>query len=94
VSSLFAEARAAKAMGDRKQADKLVRVAWALKGAFANISHAYAMTVHKAQGSTFDTVLIDWDDLQVAARRDPVQAARLMYVAVTRAASNVCILVN
>lgn len=94
VSGLFAEARAAKVTGDRLQADKLVRMAWALKSSFARIAHAYAMTVHKSQGSTFDTVLVDWDDVQVAARRDPTQAARLLYVAVTRAASNVCILVS
>lgn len=94
VSGLFFEARAAKALGQRREADGLVRKAWSLKRSFADISHAYAMTVHKSQGSTFDTVLIDWDDVQVAARRDPTQAARLMYVAVTRAANNVCILVN
>lgn len=94
MSNTFVRARAEGLMGNKAQKDRLVGAAWGMKNAFANIAHAYAMTVHKSQGATFDTVLIDWDDLQVAARRGPVQAARLMYVAVTRAASNVCILVN
>lgn len=47
---------------------------------FTRLRHAYALTVHKSQGSTFDTVFMDWGD--IASARD----AKMHYVAVTRAA--------
>lgn len=55
--------------------------AWALRGRYANIRHAYALTIHKSQGSTFETVLIDWSSVPNDAGAD---AARLAYVAITR----------
>jgi exodeoxyribonuclease-5 len=45
------------------------------------VDYAYATTVHKSQGSTFDTVFVDHRDLQ--ACRGPEKRA-LLYVAVTR----------
>lgn len=45
----------------------------------APIRHAYACTVHKSQGSTYDVAYIDWGDVYRSEDR-----ARLMYVAVTR----------
>lgn len=47
----------------------------------------YASTVHKAQGSTFDEVLIDLDSF--GSCKDPDVAARLLYVAVSRAKKRV-----
>jgi len=52
-----------------------------LRERFARVDYAYATTVHKAQGSTFDTVFVDHRDLQ--ACRGPERQA-LLYVAVTR----------
>jgi exodeoxyribonuclease-5 len=52
-----------------------------LKERFAQVDYAYATTVHKSQGSTFDTVFVDHRDLQ--ACRGPEKRA-LLYVAVTR----------
>ena len=46
-----------------------------------------ASTVHKSQGSTFDTVFIDLSDLSTC--RQPDMAARLLYVAFTRARNRV-----
>ena len=43
----------------------------------------YASTIHKAQGSTFDEVLIDLGSFRVCD--DPDVAARLLYVAISRA---------
>lgn len=97
VRGLFNQAGVLKFSAEpdaQKKASAMVRKAWALKNAFAHITYGYAMTAHKSQGSTFHTVLIDWQDVCIAARRDPVQAARLLYVAVTRASNNVCILVR
>lgn len=44
---------------------------------------SYACTINKSQGSTYDRIFIDLNDLQRC--RDPNQLARLMYVAVSRA---------
>lgn len=45
----------------------------------------FARTVHKSQGSTFDNVYIDMDDLFQCAERDFKLYLRLLYVAVSRA---------
>ena len=49
----------------------------------------HARTIHKSQGSTFDVVAIDMDDLYKCAQRDPKMYLRLLYVAVSRAAKKV-----
>jgi exodeoxyribonuclease-5 len=61
-----------------------------LRERFARVDYAYASTVHKAQGSTFDTVFVDHRDLQ-ACRGEERQA--LLYVAVTRPARRLALLV-
>ena len=63
---------------------------YSLREQFANVDYAYASTVHKAQGSTFDTVFVDYRDLQ--ACRGPEQQA-LLYVAVTRPSRRLAMLV-
>lgn len=45
----------------------------------------YARTVHKSQGSTFDTVYLDMEDLYSCAERDFKLYLRLLYVAISRA---------
>lgn len=68
--------------------------AYSLKESFADISHAYAMTVHKSQGSTFHTVLFDWTaSMRTMQRQDQRNAAKLLYVAATRASQNFCIVI-
>ena len=52
-----------------------------LKEAFAQLDYSYAMTVHKSQGSTFESVFIDHEDLMCCS--GPERQA-LVYVAVTR----------
>lgn len=61
-----------------------------LRERFARVDYAYATTVHKSQGSTFDTVFVDHRDLQVC--RGPEKQA-LLYVAVTRPARRLALLV-
>jgi hypothetical protein len=48
---------------------------------------SYACTINKAQGSTYDKVFIDLDDIKRCS--DPNQIARMLYVAVSRARNNV-----
>lgn len=47
----------------------------------------YAMTVHKSQGSTYDTVYIDAEDLYKCARKDFNLYLKLMYVAISRSSN-------
>jgi exodeoxyribonuclease-5 len=77
----------------RKEAIEQPR-AWStfydLKERFAEVDYAYASTVHKAQGSTFDTAFVDVRDLR--ACRGPERQA-LLYVAVTRPSRRLALLV-
>ena len=67
-------------MGKREELRKIQHT-------WADLRPVYASTVHKAQGSTFDRVFIDLDDL--GGCWDKSQLARLLYVAVTRAREQV-----
>ena len=58
-----------------------------LKNTYPDLRPKDASTVHKAQGSTFDTAFIDLTDLSTC--RDKNQAARLLYVAFSRARNRV-----
>ncbi len=60
---------------------------FAAKDLFADLRPVYSCTVHKSQGSTYDTVFIDLTDIGKNTKREEV--ARLLYVAVTRAKSRV-----
>jgi exodeoxyribonuclease-5 len=61
-----------------------------LRERFARLDYAYACTVHRSQGSTFDTVFVDHRDLR-ACRGGERDA--LLYVAVTRPARRLAVLV-
>lgn len=54
-----------------------------LKGKFPDLRQRDAATVHKAQGSSYDTVFIDMNSLSTC--HNPDLAARLLYVAASRA---------
>jgi len=58
---------------------------WALKKAFATIRHVYAQTVHSAQGSTMDAVLVDYKDI---SKKHGNERNRLLYVAISRSKKN------
>ena len=77
-----------RAAGHRSPED--FRRAWAVTRACAPVMHAYAMTAHKAQGSTFHYALIDVPDLYgMATSGHAHDYHRALYVAVTRAAEQV-----
>jgi exodeoxyribonuclease-5 len=54
-----------------------------LKEVYIDLRHAEALTIHKSQGSTFDTVFVDLASL--ASCRNPNDRRRLLYVACSRA---------
>ncbi|MBD5584385.1 MAG: AAA family ATPase [Clostridia bacterium] len=60
-----------------------------------DIDYGYGLTAHKSQGSTFQNVCIDLDDIIYArtkyntrVRREPREALRLLYVAMSRASKH------
>lgn len=55
---------------------------WALKEAFHSVRHAYAITAHRSQGSTYEVAFVDWRDILANPRRN--EAFRCLYVACTR----------
>ena len=60
-----------------------------LKNAFADIQYIYAATIHKLQGSTYDTVYIDISTLTHNETVSNDFKYRLLYVAITRARGKV-----
>jgi exodeoxyribonuclease-5 len=73
----------------REKAKQLSMDAWMLKKAFAPVRHAYAVTAHKSQGSTFHTVIVDFGDLSKI--RSAFDFNRALYVAATRASDHLAI---
>lgn len=63
-----------------------------LKNTFADVQYIFASTIHKLQGSTYDTVYIDLSQLVNNHRISDDMKYRLVYVAITRARKNVKIL--
>lgn len=103
VSGLFTTWRARKsavAAAERSRDERLVsqsqkeakeasQGAWALRKAFAPLRHTYAITAHKSQGSTFDTAIVDLQDMHRI--RSPFAFNRALYVAATRPAQHLAI---
>lgn len=65
---------------------------WALQKAFASLRHAYAITCHKSQGSTFDCALVDFSDL--SRMPDAFSFNRALYVATTRSREYLALVVT
>ena len=96
LSRLFANARElkrqkelAKREGRTDDFDRLRRaheaaleVAWITRRRYPRVRHAYAMTIHKSQGTTLEAAVIYWPSLMIC--RQPADRSRLAYVALTR----------
>lgn len=74
---------ARKARLAKARADEDWGVVHHIEEQWIDLRAAYACTINKAQGSTYDRVFIDLDDLKTC--RNPNNLARLMYVGVSRA---------
>lgn len=55
---------------------------WEFQESFHQVRHAYALTAHRAQGSTYDSVYVDWQDIFL--NRNRLEALKCLYVACTR----------
>jgi len=63
-----------------------------LKGQFATVKHKYAHTIHKSQGSTYQSVYLDARELRDAHYLEREFLYRLLYVALSRASEEIHIL--
>lgn len=55
---------------------------WGFVDDFHGLRHAYAITAHRSQGSTYETAYVDWRDILVNRTRH--EAYRCLYVACSR----------
>ena len=77
-----------KSAGIKKaRADNHLNVVAEMETSWIDLRGAYACTINKSQGSTFDSVFIDLDD--VGRCNSGEQIARMLYVAVSRARNHV-----
>ena len=56
---------------------------WDFNDAFHSLRHAYAITAHRSQGSTYENVFVLWSDILL--NRNRTEAFKCLYVAATRA---------
>lgn len=72
------ERRAAEARLDRRK----WKFFWDFQESFHQVRHAYALTAHRAQGSTYDSVYVDWQD--IFRNKNRLEALKCLYVSCTR----------
>ena len=75
------------ALVKQAKAQDLFHVVEAVDNKWIDLRAAYANTINKSQGSTYDKVFIDLDDIKRCT--NPNTLARMMYVAVSRARTQV-----
>jgi hypothetical protein len=73
LTSLAAQAREQRS---------LWKTYWQIKESFHSAKHAYAITAHRAQGSTYEIGFVNYRDILL--NRDRVEALKCLYVAFTR----------
>lgn len=61
---------------------KLWKKFWNLKDLFHEVKYAYAITAHRAQGSTYTKVFVDYQDILL--NRDRTEAFKCLYTATSR----------
>jgi exodeoxyribonuclease-5 len=88
VSKLFNDA---KKLPKGVRRNRALRTAWSMRNKFANIDYSYTLTSHKAQGSTYGTVVVVEDDILEVSMIDNIEKSQAMYVAITRASDKVYI---
>lgn len=69
-----------------------MKAAWAFVDKFANIDHAYAITSHKSQGSTYENVIVDAKDINSVGKTTTKSKSRSIYTALTRASKTAIVI--
>jgi len=72
---------------------KKLEDAWEAKKRFPNIDYAYAITIHKAQGSTYDIAIIHEQDIMSVKPTGNKEKSQSIYTALTRA-KNISIIIS
>lgn len=62
---------------------------WDFKKKFCNCTYGYSITAYKAQGSTYDSVYVDINDILLTRPLTPKRKLQTIYTAITRARFNV-----
>lgn len=57
---------------------------WEYKGRYADVDFGYAITAHKSQGSTYDIVVVDENDIMGTTATSNQEKSELIYTALTR----------
>lgn len=83
-------AKNAKNEKDYTERTKKWKFFYALKELFVDVKYTYSSTIHKLQGSTYETVYIDLSEIENMKDKDMM--FRLLYVAITRASTNIKVL--
>ena len=83
-------AKDAKYEKNYQERSKKWKLFFNIKDMFVDVKYIYASTIHKLQGSTYETVYIDLSEIEKMADKDMMY--RLLYVAITRASKDVKIL--
>jgi len=78
---------------DYKKRKEMWKTFFELKEFFADVKYTFASTIHKLQGSTYETVYIDLFSLAHNKYINFDQLYRLVYVAMTRASKDIKILI-
>ena len=89
LDKIAQEAKNEKNYGLRTKKWKLF---YNIKETFIDVKYTYASTIHKLQGSTYETVYIDLNEIENMQDKDMM--FRLLYVALTRASKNIKILLS
>lgn len=72
----------ARLLMEAKASPRLWKKFWGFKESFHQARHAYAITAHRSQGSTYQTAFVDYRDILLNRNRQ--EAFRCLYVACTR----------
>lgn len=83
-------AKKARIEKDYKERIEQWKFFYKIKELFVDVKYTYASTIHKLQGSTYETVYIDLTDIEKMYDKDMMY--RLLYVAITRASTTIKVL--
>jgi exodeoxyribonuclease-5 len=92
ISKKWAAQKAAKARKDFGASAELAKQAKSYGERYAPLDLAYAITTHKSQGSTYNTVIVDENDIMSVRPTSNKTKSQAMYTAITRAKNNVLII--
>jgi exodeoxyribonuclease-5 len=76
--------------GEARANGRLWKSFWEFKDAFHQVRYAYALTAHRAQGSTYRQVFVDWKDIML--NPEGKEMLKCLYVSLTRASWEVVLI--